>query len=408
MPPKRRPAEKRAAASAIDVDADARKRAAPAQTYYFLASLCRSYTVAQLWEIYDGMRIQLAGVAPTARGNVTFSDGTRVIAHKAEFTEDHDGLRDAGQRPPPFDTLIIDFARTNGQTECSLSLEPFERPMILANGFSYSEAALKQAVEGTIGKGVPLRLENFDVSPLAWSWIRVCANMSLPGWIPRVEVLRGPFVRPRAADFVYNEMLVQSRNVPAMSALFDQAPLPNDKSYLLDTFRRHHGYTNSWRALENLTIEHAVFPRARIDYFIVLRNILFRDCVIHAQYLSTVVVAGCRFERCIIILNESYTPVASPRIDFGLANTDITNSLIACRTSTEAMPTAGMLPQWVAKLLRRFSPRPARYVDCKLTTLNPSVFCDDFIAAQPYAALSRDLEQTAAINQARAFVFTSG
>lgn len=287
---------------------------APAVTtkYYFIPASCRSYTLDELWTINDSFRAQASPFPTThcAVVAVKFPCGANFQVYTWDFTERANARRANGEVPKCFcKSALIDWSRTSGQTECALTTEAFQEPVLLnANGRCYDGAALKSAIACTLMQGENLRLEDITLTPVHSGSLVIYPNYSLPGWDPKSRKVSSMTVAIPNAKVGYDGAKILSRNVPSVAALFDKLPLSADgytQSFapLLEAYRRHSSSTSN--IVQHLGVSRAVFPRSYLKLdSVVLHNIFFKSCVFYLNCWRHLCFVGCRFESCIFIVSS--------------------------------------------------------------------------------------------------------
>ena len=128
--------------------------------------------------------------------------------------------------------------------------------------------------------------------------------------------------------------------------------------------------------MENLVVEYAVFPRAHIRNSLVMRNVLFRNCIMYNECWCGVSFVGCRFERCVFVSAQ-----LTMRVNARLCEMD------SCTWMFQAMPhhlPSGLLemPDWVNGIVARL-PSVALH-NCIITRVNPGTFPTRYMMTVSY------------------------
>lgn len=281
--------------------------------FLFVKELCRSYTLAELWTVHDNTRAALPPVIEPCVDNridVRFPCGGTIKVSSAYFSAPAQHVRDKGMPPRWLSSVLIDWSRTSGQTDCPLSAEEFVKPHILSsNGRSYSLAAIQDAVAKTLAQGEQLRLEDITLTTPEVTKIELYPNYSLPGWelLPGVVHFKGT-IKPEAWHFAADR--AREKNDPEVAALFDRPLVPDSSGlitvdHIVKAYQTRHNTRLS--VVENLVVAGAVFPRGHVKEKLSIRNVLFRDCVMILDCWCGLLFVGCRFERCMIISKDSNT-----------------------------------------------------------------------------------------------------
>lgn len=189
----------------------------------------------------------------------------------------------------PYD-FIIDQSRTNGDKLCPLSQEEYNEPHILSlNGRSYSLEDFLNAVESTLYKGSPLRLEDTTilVDMLNGKGITLYPNKSLGATLDDHIVLDPEKIELKRFD----ENLVYKNNIKCMSDIIKNVPKNSNEMWdymaIWKSYAKERGFNQEWAGLtvsiEDIIIKDQTLPNLhpKCDSgHIIFKNCLFKNCTI--------------------------------------------------------------------------------------------------------------------------------
>lgn len=234
-----------------------------------------------------------------------------------EFRCSHTTARpDSSVLPSFVGTAVIDHAVTTGQTECPISLEPFERPYIFeATGRSYSYKSFNDAVHKTLMNGRDLRVEDGKLlMPHQLKRIYLSPNFSLPGW--KLTLHSPPIQRVQYCfDVLSTISFKSSEAAPVLPEMTRLLGMPLESGVCgNDAHKEAFEYYGRCRQEEltfltngrpdtvrNLTISDIVYPRAHETPSVSFVNVLFKNCVIYINCLCQITFITCRFEGCTVL-----------------------------------------------------------------------------------------------------------
>lgn len=311
--------------------------------YYFVTKDCHSYTLDELWSMVDALLAKAdASKDADSEFQLVMPSGHTSMVSRTSLLVDRGGKRTSV--PLLFGyPETVDWSRTSGQTECSLSLDSFVRPHILGKtGRSYSLDMFRETVAKTLEQGNRLPLEDITLSPLDLDDIKLYPNYSLPGWSSDTTPISFDFARVARDKLAYNFERIAARNVPEMSRALNTLSEMNDICVdgrgAREEYKKHRG--TSTRVMEDLHVMGAVFPRDHIKDGPAFRNVLFDNCIMWCSCWCGIRFVGCKFKNCMFI----YGPDGMHRADFMMCELESCTWIIQGNYAGESVPK--MLSPW--------------------------------------------------------------
>lgn len=288
---------------------------AEAPVYYFVPALGRGLTIAQMWGVFDAMHtaynvINTGGEPTGVKLSGDYGTGSNLLYHTSYMAEEA-GKKDRTRHPPGFSAtnLVRDHALTTGQTECPLTLEPFDDPVIMAhNGRSYSCKAIVAAIATTLLKGMDLRLEDGRViTPLQLRHIKLFTNAGLPSVSHRYSARKITYTDEDVKLPAYDRLLTVAHDLPELSRLLGATSSDwHKEAFAYYARQRPHectiqpGYA-AVDVVRNCTLRDVVYPREHEKPGVTFLNVRFENCVIVDGCLCCISFRMCEFVNCVFL-----------------------------------------------------------------------------------------------------------
>jgi hypothetical protein len=257
-------------------------------------------------------------------GDHEYMDKLLLLRHQLEVNADSTLETVVRDVIAVIDRLGMDWARTNGVTECSISQMPFEKPVWLrSNGLTYSMEYLVSAMERAFRAEEPLRLEGatlycsnirqYDIMPHPhfWNEARDGSAKEVRSEIGR-RLLLGNFAQLKFDPYVamtyrYTDGEVEKIFSPSegdhngvMQTLIGQL-----KSKLALVGRRIPVPANALIesvdgniVVQNTVIDKMVMWTIHPKITAAFINVWFTDCVVTCKCWCDMAFKRCRFENC--------------------------------------------------------------------------------------------------------------
>jgi hypothetical protein len=274
------------------------------ETYYFVKEDLKSYTLDEIINFNSSFSVDLKSPRRTKIGFLFI------------YLDEHPELKNKMEEELKKDLkyyTVVDKTRTNGDEVCSLTLEKFKNPyFVTKNGRSYEKEAILDAIEHSIYKDRPLRLEDIYLTPEmveGGGGLTLYPNQSLgspdkqPIEIDPKMIVKNPF----NINLVYEKNIVEFsdylKNItPNENEMWDYKKLWAFYAGFRDLNKE---WANDCVAIENLVVENQKFPNLhpKCDSgHIVFKNVLFRDCTIDVSACwCGFNIEACKFDNCTLI-----------------------------------------------------------------------------------------------------------
>lgn len=205
--------------------------------------------------------------------------------------------------------LFVDKSKTNNDKKCIFTCQKYEKPHILnLNGRYYSKMSIIDAIEKTLKKGDPLRLEDVTI---------------LPGELPNIKLY--PIYKPTKNVIKYTEKDVIQYNLfndkwiendcPDFSKWMAEADKDGNNMLDIDAIASKYyairPIENNREGIvfKNVVIKNILFPKYHHKNPATYLNVKFENCVINWECFCGPVFISCLFKNCRFVRENDYRHV---------------------------------------------------------------------------------------------------